>query len=190
MHAHASLDSTDPVGFLSAVQCRLRRVRWFLLLGALILYGILLIAAEFILVRFMVALDDRLVYWGVAALIGVGFTLWITHWEDHWTAELAALEARHAAAAQAVMQLEAAQATARTVAHTINQPLAVIRGVVELYRDTPPDERDDTDLQTILRHVDRAADLVRQFQEISRYHTVPYAGGVPMLDLSPPPPST
>jgi signal transduction histidine kinase len=187
MHAHASLDSTDAVGFLSAVHYRLRRVRWFLLLGALILYAIMLIANQFIMMRFIAGLDHRFVDWGVAALIGVGFTLWITRWEDHWTADFAALEARRATAAHAVMQLEAAQATARTVAHTINQPLAVIRGVVELYRDTPSNERDDADLQTILTQVDRAADLVRQFQEISSYHTIPYAGGVPMLDLSPSP---
>jgi signal transduction histidine kinase len=187
MHAHASLGSPDVTGFFSAVRWRFGPVRWLLLVGALILYGIMLIAADFILVHFSVVLDDRFVAWSVAALIGVGFTLWLTWWEDRWIAHLSALEAQRAAAAHALMQLEAAQATARTVAHTINQPLAIIRGIAELYRDTPPGERDDADIQTILKHVDRAADLVRQFQEISRYHTVPYAGGAPMLDLSPPP---
>jgi signal transduction histidine kinase len=187
MHADACLDSADAFGSFSAVHCRFRRLRWFLLLGALILYAILLIASQLILVRFIVGLDDRFVDWSVAALIGVGFTFWISRWEDRWTTHLSALEAQRLAAAQAFAQLEAAQATARTVAHTINQPLAVIRGVTELYRDTPPAERDDADLVTILAHVDRAADLVRQFQEISRYHTIPYANGAPMLDLSPPP---
>lgn len=188
MHTHASPDSTDVTGFLIAVRWRFGRVRWFFLLGALIVYGIMLTTATFILGYFNIVLDDRFVAWSVAALIGVGFTLWLTWWEDRWIEHLTALEARRASAAHALMQLEAAQATARTVAHTINQPLTVIRGITELYHDTPPDERDDADLQTILTHVDRAADLVRQFQEISRYQTIPYAGGAPMLDLSPPAP--
>jgi len=186
MHTPASPDSTHLSGFFIAVRWRFGRVRWFFLLGALIVYGIMLITAGFILERFNIVLDARFVAWSVAALIGVGFTLWLTWWEDRWIEHLTALEAQRASAAHALMQLEAAQATARTVAHTINQPLAVIRGVAELYRDTPAAERDDADLETILRHVDRAANLVQQFQDISRYHTVPYAGGAPMLDLSPP----
>lgn len=186
MHAHASLGSADVTGFFSAVRWRFGRVRWLLLAGALILYGIMLLAADFIVVRLGAAMDDRFVAWIVAALIGVGFTLWLTWWEDRWIAHLSALEQRRAAAAHAFTQLEAAQATARTVAHTINQPLAIIRGIAELYRDTSPGERDDADLQTIVIQVDRAAGLVRQFQDISRYQTIPYAGGAPMLDLSPP----
>ena len=69
MPAQAFLGSTDTVGAFSAVHCRFRRLRWFLLLGALILYAILLIANQLILVRFIVGLDQRLLDWGVAASV-------------------------------------------------------------------------------------------------------------------------
>jgi signal transduction histidine kinase len=71
------------------------------------------------------------------------------------------------------------------MAHGINQPLAAIYGYVSILRDTPLDERDDTDLEKIAVQVQQATALVRQLQAVSRFQTVPYAGGEPMLDLGP-----
>jgi signal transduction histidine kinase len=189
MHASAPRSNSATVSSFPAVHRRFRRVRWLLLLSALVLYAILQIVIHLIMERFNLALDERIVDWSIAVLIGGSFTIGITRWEDRWVAHIEALEMERAAAERALMQLEVVQATARTVAHTINQPLAIIRGLAELYRETPLAERNDADLITILREVDRAADLVRQLLEISRYRTIPYAGGAPMLDLSPPPSS-
>jgi signal transduction histidine kinase len=184
MHPHASPEAT---GSFRAVHRRFRRVRWFLLVGALLLYAIVREIDQRILEHLHIVLDDQIADFGVAMLIAIGVTLAITRWENRWVAEIEAHEVRRMANERALMQLEAAQATARTVAHTINQPLAIIRGVVELYRDTPPTERDDADLATVLAQVDRAAGLVRQLLVVSRYRTIPYPGGAPMLDLSEPP---
>ena len=184
MHAHAPPDAAES---FRTVHRRFRRVRWLLLLGALAVYAIVREVDQSVLERFHVIVDDRIADLAVAMLIATAVTLAITRWENRWVAEIEAREARRAASERTLMQLEAAQATARTVAHTINQPLAIIRGVVELYRDTPLTARHDADLETILVQVDRAAGLVRQLLEISRYRTIPYAGGAPMLDLSPPP---
>jgi signal transduction histidine kinase len=189
MHIHASLSRSDVTISFRTVHSQFRRVRWLLLLSALALYMIMQIAIHLIMERSNVLLDDRLVNWGLATLIGVSFTIGITRWEDRWVAHIEALERERAITERTLMQLEAAQATARTVAHTINQPLAIIRGMTELYHETPLAERNDADLVAILAEVDRAAGLVRQILEISHYRTIPYAGGVPMLDLSPPPPS-
>ena len=184
MYAHTPLSRIDTASSFRAVHSRFRRVRWLLLLGALVLYAVLQIVIHLIMERFNVVLDERLVDWGVATLIGGSFTLGLTRWEDRWVAQIVALEVQRAATERSLMQLEAARATARAVAHTINQPLAIIRGYTELFRETPPAERDDADLVRILDEVDRAADLVRQLLEISHYRTIPYASGAPMLDLS------
>jgi signal transduction histidine kinase len=189
MHVYAPRRSPAAASSFSATHRRIRRIRWFWLLGALILYACTNSADQFIMEHFQVVLDARLVDWSVAALIGVSFTLAIGSWEDRYLAHIEALEDDRAAAEQAIVQLDAARATARTVAHTLNQPLAIIGGTAELYRDTPPTERRDADLALILGQVDRAAGLVHELLEISQYRTIPYPGGAPMLDLHPPPES-
>src|SRR5437764_533440 len=83
-------------------------------------------------------------------------------------ARLAELTARNAAGERAALQLEAAQVTARAVAHNLNQPLAIIRGYAELLRDAPVD-----DLSRVLLETDRAAAMVRQLLQIVRYETTP-----------------
>ncbi|MEO7909896.1 MAG: histidine kinase dimerization/phospho-acceptor domain-containing protein [Roseiflexaceae bacterium] len=81
-------------------------------------------------------------------------------------------------------QLVASKATARALAHALNQPLAVIRGVTELIQTAPPGELYATDLAQILAATDRAAAIVRDLVRVARYTTRLAADGNPMLDLS------
>jgi len=81
-------------------------------------------------------------------------------------------------------QLAATKATARAVAHALNQPLAIIRGVAELIQTAPPDEPFAPDLVRILIATDHAAALVRDLVRVARYTTERAADGNPILDLS------
>jgi signal transduction histidine kinase len=94
------------------------------------------------------------------------------------------LDNERAEARRAAHQLEAVQSTARAVAHNLNQPLTAILGYLALIQATPREERDDDDLARIHDEVERVATLVRQFQQVSRYRTISYAGGAQMLDIS------
>jgi signal transduction histidine kinase len=81
-------------------------------------------------------------------------------------------------------QLAAAKATARAVAHALNQPLAIIRGVSELIQTAPPGESSTPDLAQIVSAADRAAAIVRDLVRVARYTTQLAADGNPILDLS------
>jgi signal transduction histidine kinase len=172
------------VPFLGAARVQLRRLHWAWMLMWIVAYAGWDLIDQYFLTRIAPILGGVFVDWSVAALFGLLMVLLFSRWEDRQLARIAALEAEHAAAERKLTQLEAVQATARAVAHTINQPLAVIRATVELFRDSTPTERSDTDLAIVLEQVDRAAALVRQFLAITDYHTVPYPGGAPMLDLA------
>lgn len=83
---------------------------------------------------------------------------------------------------------------AGTTAHELNQPLTSILGYVELLRRrVGPDDPHRSALDTILREVERMAEIVRKIGRITRYETMDYVGGTQILDLerasstSPPP---
>jgi signal transduction histidine kinase len=162
---------------------RLRWLRWCWLAGSLGLYAGWDAFDTMVLNRFDPVLGGFVIDWGVIAVLGVGLTLFVSRWEDRQLARFAELAARNAAAERAAVQLEAAQATARAVAHNLNQPLAVIRGYAELLQNTPAAERDTDDLPRIISEADRAAAMVRQLLQLVQYETTPYPGGAPMIDL-------
>jgi signal transduction histidine kinase len=96
----------------------------------------------------------------------------------HAEAELLRTEAARA-------ELAGAKATGVSVAHYINQPLAIMMGYLELHLQAPPEERTDADLRRVLSEISRVALLVQALARIDEVRTIPYAhaGGVPMLDL-------
>jgi signal transduction histidine kinase len=168
---------------IEASRRRLRWLRWCWLAGSLGLYAGWDAFDTMVLNRIDPILGGFVIDWGVIAVLGVGLTFFVSRWEDRQLARLAELAARNAAAARTALQLEAAQVTARSVAHNLNQPLAIIRGYTELLRDAPADERGADDLSRMLLETDRAAAMVRQLLQIVRYETTPYPGGAPMIDL-------
>jgi signal transduction histidine kinase len=168
---------------MEASRRRLRWLRWCWLAGSLGLYIAWDAFDTMVLNRIDPILGGFVIDWSVMAALGVGLTFLVSRWEDRQLVRLAELMARNAAAERAALQLEAAQVTARAVAHNLNQPLAIIRGYAELLRDTPADQRDSEDLSRVLLETDRAATMVRQLLEMVRYETTPYAGGAPMIDL-------
>jgi signal transduction histidine kinase len=162
---------------------RLRWLRWCWLAGSLGLYAGWDAFDTMVLNRIDPILGGFVIDWGVIAVLGVGLTFLISHWEDRQLVRFAELAARNAAIERAALQLEAAQVTARAVAHNLNQPLAIIRGYAELIQSTPADERDSDDLPRIISEADRAAAMVRQLLQLVRYETTLYRGGAPMIDL-------
>jgi two-component system, NtrC family, sensor kinase len=86
--------------------------------------------------------------------------------------------------ARLAAQLAATKATARAVAHALNQPLAVIRGITELIQTAPQDNPFAPDLAQIAAATDRAAAVVRDLVRVARYSTQLAADGNPMLDMS------
>jgi signal transduction histidine kinase len=159
---------TDAAGSLLAAHRRFRRIRWYCLLGALILYATVESTTSLLLEQLEVFVHDHLVDWSVLVLIGVVFTLAMRRWENRWIAQIAVLERQQRTAEQALTQLNVAQSTLRTIAQNINLLLITIRGTAELHRAVPPTERNDADLDVILLTVDRLTDQVRQLLEVSR----------------------
>jgi len=168
---------------IEASRRRLRWLRWCWLAGSLGLYAGWDAFDTMVLNRIDPILGGFVIDWGVIAVLGVGLTFLISHWEDRQLVRFAELAARNAAIERAALQLEAAQVTARAVAHNLNQPLAIIRGYAELIQSTPADERDSDDLPCIISEADRAAAMVRQLLQLVRYETTLYPGGAPMIDL-------
>ncbi len=168
---------------MEAARRRLRWLRWCWLAGSLGMYAGWDAFDTTVLNRIDPILGGFVIDWSVIAVLGVGLTFFVSRWEDRQLARLAELAARNAAAERATIQLEAAQVTARAVAHNLNQPLAIIRGYAELLRDAPADERGANDLLRILLETDRAAAMVRQLLQLARYETTPYPGGASMIDL-------
>jgi len=168
---------------IEASRRRLRWLRWCWLAGSLGLYAGWDAFDTMVLNRIDPILGGFVIDWGVIAVLGVGLTFLISHWEERQLVRFAELAARNAAIERAALQLEAAQVTARAVAHNLNQPLAIIRGYAELIQSTPADERDSDDLPRIISEADRAAAMVRQLLQLVRYETTLYPGGVPMIDL-------
>lgn len=81
-------------------------------------------------------------------------------------------------------QLTAAKATARAVAHALNQPLAIIQGAAEMLQAAPPGESPTPDFAEILAATGRMAAIIRDLLRVTHYTTLTAADGNPMLDLS------
>jgi signal transduction histidine kinase len=181
----ASLPSAERRDALTAhvFRARLRRLRWVWWVSGVVVYTIWDAVDHFGLQFIGPVFGGLALDWAFVAVIGLLLMLVISHREDNYLARMETLEIERAAVARSIGQAEAVRATARTVAHRLNQPLTAIRGYAELLRDTPPAERDEADLSRILREVDRAAELVRQLLQVTRYETVPTPANTPMLDL-------
>lgn len=73
---------------------------------------------------------------------------------------------------------------AGTTAHELNQPLTSIMGYAELVRRRlPDDDANRRALETILKEVERMAEIVKKIGRITRYETKAYVGGAQILDL-------
>ena len=168
---------------MEASRRRLHWLRWCWLIGSVGLYAGWDAFDTMVLNRADPILGGFVLDWGVIAVLGVGLTFFVSRWEDRQLARLAELAARNAAAERAALQLDAAQVTARGIAHNLNQPLAAIRGYAELLRDAPADQLAADDLRHIITEADRAAAMVRQLLQLTRYETTPYPGGASIIDL-------
>jgi len=121
--------------------------------------------------------------WLVILLLSGGLmALFSTH-EDQRLAGLETLAYERLTHDRLTVQLAAVKATARAIAHAINQPLALIRGITELIQTAPPDEPRAADLAMILTATDQAAALIRDLMHAARYTTQLDPNGLPMLDL-------
>jgi signal transduction histidine kinase len=168
---------------IEASRRRLRWLRWWWLAGSLGLYAGWDAFDTIVLNRIDPILGGFVIDWGVITALGVGLTFFISRWEDRQLARFAELLARNAAAERAALQLDAAQVTARGIAHNLNQPLAAIRGYAELLHDAPADKLSAEDLRRIIAEADRAAAMVRQLLQLTRYETTLYPGGASIIDL-------
>ena len=167
------------------LSCRRRRlVRWVWLFSGLAVYAGWDVIDQIVLTRIDPVLGGFGIDWGVIAILGSALMYIFSRWDDRQLARLEELAARHAAAERYATQLEAARATARAVAHNLNQPLTVIHSEAELLHEMPPSEWKAADLENILKATDRAAAIVRQLVKLTSYETVAYAGGAPMVDLN------
>lgn len=101
-------------------------------------------------------------------------------------AEIREIEARKAAELES-NRLKTVAQLATTVAHELNNPLAVIQGRVEvadMNRDLDPGLRQVH--ESIRDQVSRMSKLVDKLTGIESIRVVDYAGGIKMLDLKPP----
>jgi signal transduction histidine kinase len=79
---------------------------------------------------------------------------------------------------------------AGAVSHQLKQPLAVAWGYLELLLDDPGSTHELSpstvrylrEIQDALHSMD---DIINQLQQVSTYHTRPYAGSLEILDLKP-----
>ncbi|MCB2199972.1 hypothetical protein KQI63_11230 [bacterium] len=102
-------------------------------------------------------------------------------------AEIREIEARKAAELES-NRLKTVAQLATTVAHELNNPLAVIQGRVEVAdmdKQLNPELRQVHD--SIRDQVSRMSKLVDKLTGIESIRVVDYAGGIKMLDLKPPP---
>ncbi|HJZ45934.1 MAG TPA: histidine kinase dimerization/phospho-acceptor domain-containing protein [Roseiflexaceae bacterium] len=168
---------------IEAARRRLRWLRWCWLAGSLALYAGWDAFDTMVLNRFDPILGGFVIDWSVIAALGFGLTLVVSQWEDRQLARMAELFVRNAAAERAAIQLEAAQVTARGIAHNLNQPLAAIRGYAELLHDAAADQGTASDTRRIIAETDRAAAMVRQLLQLTHYETTAYPGGARIIDL-------
>jgi PAS domain S-box-containing protein len=98
-------------------------------------------------------------------------------------AELRAMRAESTAEIEH-QRLHTVQQLATTIAHEFNNPLAVIKGAVDLMELNPEiDKSVLSSNEKIKKHVFRMQDLVEKLMKIERLQEVDYAVGLKILDL-------
>lgn len=80
-------------------------------------------------------------------------------------------------------RLKAAISTAGAVCHQLNQPLQVIAAKIELMQLKPNPANLATDLQGLLKEIERMADITHRLQNITDYKTIEYIDDIRILDL-------
>jgi signal transduction histidine kinase len=178
----APVSSSDTLA-KSVLRNRLRRLYWLWWAPSIIIWVAWELVEYFILSRIQLPMEVLLIGLTVAIIVGVLITLITARREDRYLTRMEQLEAERTNIAWALAQAETIRATARTVAHDLNQPLAIARSYAKLLHNTCPAARNESDLARIVAEVDRAADLVQQLLAISSFRTLPYADGTLMLDL-------
>lgn len=84
-----------------------------------------------------------------------------------------------------VKKREAMIETAGAAAHELNQPLTVIEGISTLLQDHQVEDKDlKRDLKAIMQAAQRAAKIVKEMSEATRYVTKSYPGGHHIIDLN------
>jgi signal transduction histidine kinase len=165
------------------VRRRFRRARWVWLASSLLIncgwdaFDLFVLAPAH---PFLGFLFDSM----VIAISSIVLMLWISHHEEQRLMALEVLARARIEREHLAGQLEAVHVTARTVAHELNQPLAIIRGYAELVLETPSAEPIAHELAIIMQQADRAARLGRQLLQVTRYVTTPTPAGTMMLDLT------
>ncbi len=118
----------------------------------------------------------------VLIFISVGIIVLIFYWrfqtlKKEKERELELQEAR----------LETAHQLAATIAHEFNNPLAIIKGAIDLFLLKSIDEKvKERHMQRIPGQVERMADLVQKLLRLSEIREIDYAYGVQILDLHSP----
>lgn len=80
-------------------------------------------------------------------------------------------------------KLLTAQRLARTIAHEFRQPLAGLQLVADLTKTPIPPEQKLDFLERVPRFVYRIDELVSKLLSLSSMRTIPYIGGIDILDL-------
>ena len=81
-------------------------------------------------------------------------------------------------------RLKTLMATAGAAAHEINQPLTVILGSIELWRDSIADDDPGRKrLDRILESTQRIQGIVAQMMSVTQFTTKPYVGGAVIVDF-------
>lgn len=81
-------------------------------------------------------------------------------------------------------KLQGVLETAGGVCHELNQPLQTITGYAELLLEEMPRNVDNYGFMTKIKdQADRMADMTRKLQNITRYETMDYPGGLKVIDI-------
>jgi signal transduction histidine kinase len=81
-------------------------------------------------------------------------------------------------------QFEVLLQTAGAVCHEFGQPMTVVRVRAEMLQEkVPADSPAGEDLSEIVTNVDRMAHQMRLLQNVTKYVTKPYIGGVRIIDI-------
>lgn len=110
---------------------------------------------------------------GLGPIFGL---LWIIVMRQQRLAHARQLEQEH-------QKLLTAQRLARTIAHEFRQPLAGLQLVADLTKTPIPPEQKLDFLERVPRFVYRIDELVSKLLSLSSMRTIPYIGGIDILDL-------
>jgi signal transduction histidine kinase len=144
------------------------RIRWLWFGGSLLL-SCSGSAINFFNLGITTSLTEFLLSWLTILLVSTGVMVLFCMHEAQRLAALELIDQERHKRERLAAQLVAIKATARAIAHALNQPLAVIRGVTELIQTAPSGETHARDLVQILTATDHAASLVRDLLRVVRY---------------------